>query len=531
MKRKFLTNIILSSILILLTSVLSIISPLLQQNAIDNGISSKNYNVFFVYVILLLSISIIQVICNYSGSIISFCAGKQYVIKKYNRAVTNLFLKPTNFFTDNSNGYINARINEINEFSDLFSPTTFALFGSLIQFIVAIIIIFYTNWKITLVIIAMIPICIALVIIFRKKINAKTDNMYESLADLDRKMIESLSGINDIKLFSQERRVSSNIQTIHLNSILNEKEFRKLTLLNSSISSFLLKLASLVVLLGCGIYIIKGTMSFGQYVAFANYSELVLSPIIVFTNFAQTLLPMSTLYKRSEEFNDQLLSDSEFSNDTLINGTINSIKAENIKFSYIENSTVISNLSFEVSKGDILLIKGKNGSGKSTLIYLLLKFYNLTGGDVIYNTTSIEGVSSRGILQHVAVLPQHPFIFNESIKSNIEMGSDIDPSEYKNVLLTTNLNEFIDGLEESDRTVISENGVNISGGQVKKIGLARALAKKSEILILDEPFPHLDKSSIEDILQAIKIVKKDKIVIIVDHTDNADSLATKTILL
>ena len=197
------------------------------------------------------------------------------------------------------------------------------------------------------------------------------------------------------------------------------------------------------------------------------------------------------------------------------------IEIENLYFKYRdENKNYdLFNLNFKIKKGEILGLTGPSGSGKSTLVDLILGFYNPTQGSIKVDGKNIN-LSLSSWQNIIGYVPQSIFLIDDTIKENITLSDNsikIDNQRLKNATEKSELNPFINNLDGKLETVVGERGSRISGGQLQRIGIARALYKKSKLLIFDEATNALDKKTEEAILQTIFELKKDYTSIIVSH--------------
>ena len=171
------------------------------------------------------------------------------------------------------------------------------------------------------------------------------------------------------------------------------------------------------------------------------------------------------------------------------------ISFKNVFFKYPDKEeNVLENLNFEIKKGDKIHLKGKTGSGKSTLIDLLLGLQISSSGKILIDNADLKNLNNQW-LSHVSYVPQSIYLFDDTIKNNITLGkheSEIDIEHFQNCVKISELDEFVEKLSNKENTNIGEVGSKISGGQKQRIGLARALYKKSDVIILDEATNALD---------------------------------------
>ena len=243
----------------------------------------------------------------------------------------------------------------------------------------------------------------------------------------------------------------------------------------------------------------KGTLSIGEIIAFMGYVSILLEQFSQINYIYDMKVNNNYLYKAFEPF---LRNNNEDKKSyTKIFNEINSIKADNISFSYYEGEPIISNLNFEINRGDFIFIHGLSGSGKTTLVKLLLKIMNVKNGRLMLNGINYTEISGEEIRNCIAYLSQA-----------------ISEEDAVNALNTVGLSEL------SLNELIGETGRQLSGGEKQRIALARCIVKESPILIFDEPFSQIDAAS-EKIISEYILKQKNKIRIIVSHKLEMQSLA------
>ena len=253
----------------------------------------------------------------------------------------------------------------------------------------------------------------------------------------------------------------------------------------------------------------KGTLSIGEIIAFMGYVSILLEQFSQINYIYDMKVNNNYLHKAFEPF---LRNNNEDKKSyTKIFKDINSIKADNISFSYYEGEPIISNLNFEINRGDFIFIHGLSGSGKTTLIKLILKIMNVKNGRLMLNGINYTEISGEEIRNCIAYLSQKPFIFDGTIFENIKWANEtISEEDAVNALNTVGLSEL------SLNELIGETGRQLSGGEKQRIALARCIVKEAPILIFDEPFSQIDEAS-EKIISEYILKQKNKIRIVVSH--------------
>jgi ABC transporter, ATP-binding protein len=253
----------------------------------------------------------------------------------------------------------------------------------------------------------------------------------------------------------------------------------------------------------------KGTLSIGEIIAFMGYVSILLEQFSQINYIYDMKVNNNYLYKAFEPFLRNNNEDKKSYTKTF--KEINSIKADNISFSYYEGEPIISNLNFEINRGDFVFIHGLSGSGKTTLIKLLLKIMNVKNGRLMLNGINYTEISGEEIRNCIAYLSQKPFIFDGTIFENIKWANEtISEEDAVNALNTVGLAEL------SLNELIGETGRQLSGGEKQRIALARCIVKEAPILIFDEPFSQIDEAS-EKIISEYILKQKNKIRIVVSH--------------
>ncbi|WP_413229007.1 ABCB family ABC transporter ATP-binding protein/permease [Arsukibacterium sp.] len=201
-----------------------------------------------------------------------------------------------------------------------------------------------------------------------------------------------------------------------------------------------------------------------------------------------------------------------------LNVTAGRIQFADVRFGYQASRPIVKGLSFTVSAGSKVAIVGASGAGKSTLARLLYRFYSLTGGQITIDDQDINSVTLDSLRRAIAIVPQDTVLFNSSIRDNIQYGNpDASAADVDQAIALAHLRSFIDSLPQGDATVVGERGLKVSGGEKQRIAIARAILKKSPILVFDEATSALDSSSEQAILQAMREVARNHTSLVIAH--------------
>ena len=209
-----------------------------------------------------------------------------------------------------------------------------------------------------------------------------------------------------------------------------------------------------------------------------------------------------------------------------------SIEFKNISFKYHESPiNVLDNFNFKISKGEKILILGESGSGKSTFIDVLIGLQKINSGEIFYNSKLVNDYNNLQLNKIISYLPQEPYLFNSTISTNITLadGSEnIDEKKLNESLIISRISNYVDKLIDGKNTVIGEDGSKLSGGQKKRIGIARAIYSIRDIIVLDEPTSYLDEKTEMEIIK--NILKQNNLtVVMVSHKEKFQELFDKTV--
>ena len=328
------------------------------------------------------------------------------------------------------------------------------------------------------------------------------------------KISEWLTGLEVIRNYAIESKISklfasSNERT--MNALLSDEQMRnKATLLTTLISyvSHFIILAISIIFVGMG-YFTAGSF----LIAFGMIDQLSY-PLIALSRTIQNIVSVKDIIKAADDFMQQ---------ETKLNGCElqsfeTALDIKNVSFGY-ENHLIFHKFNFVFEKGKKYLIQGESGSGKTTLINLILKYYQVQSGIIMIDGLPLNDLDT--VYNFITVVRQEAFIFNDTIRNNLSLYKDISDDELIVVLKSVNLKYLAtkEGLEKC----AGENGNNFSGGEIKRLSLARALLRKTDILILDEPLANLDDENV-GIVEDLILSVKGQTLLVISHQFNETKL-------
>lgn len=522
---------IISFLFLIGLSLISLLPPYVTKLAFDEGIMMKNLSILTKYVLILVVIYILKSTFNYLSSAL-FTIVSQNTLLEIKKDLTNHIIKlPLEFFSNSESGYIVSRFGEVDSLSPLFSMQSFKLILSIFEFIGAMVIMFLMNVKLTLILVLIIPVFYLITKTFENAYGKLTSQTMEKAATFHGKFQQSVSGVEEIKRMNLEDKETEKINKSNKDYVKSSIKYSILLSVGSEVIILLSSIVSVLLLYIGGKGVLQESLSIGTYMAFVGYFGKLYAPVINWNLSMFTFKPAFVALDRIKNFFLKYPQESETSNKIKIN-EINMIEMKNVTFSYPDGKeTVLNNFNLKAKRGDKLLLKGPNGSGKSTIIRLILGLYDNYDGEILINSIDLKKLSKRSLRSRISIVSQKIFLFNDTIENNIKIAGDVSEEKYETALKKSGLKQFVDNLPLKDKTLVGENGIKLSGGEIQKVAIARALIKSdsSDLFIFDEAAAHLDKETKELIKSFIDTELCEKICIIIDHSDYFTDICNRKI--
>lgn len=515
-------KILIVTILLVLSMIITFIQPMTVSNITDKGLLQKNmqYTILYsiVFFITLLLIQLLEILKTKIYTQIN----RTFIYDLRNLAYNKLYNLPITYYQKHSSvEVINVIETDILNISLLTSRITIYSIVSILQIVGGIIGLSILNLKLALIITLCIPLKFCISALFSKRKKIIIENIINSNKKLNSWLGDFVEGIKEIKLWNLYQ--SSQNQ---LNSIQNE--YLSIEVKDEMMDQYQNSCEIILdAIITCSIYILGGYLVFndnltiGELFAFIAYSDYVLSPISLFSNFQYYLARIIPSAERFFSFIDMdeeknFVNNIKYSSEYSTNSEYK-IELSNINFAYANNKYIINGLNLYIKENEKIGIIGENGSGKSTLVDILLGLNYPNEGKIKFNGISIENLSREYIRNNISVVTQNFHLFNTSIKDNIDLTGKASNIEIKEACKKSGadsiINKFKNGLEE----IVGVSGMELSGGERQKIAISRALLKDTDILVFDEATSALDPKSDFNFNKIILEEFKEKTIIIISH--------------
>ena len=504
------------SFLMIVVSLLALPTPYIMKYIIDDIITAKNIKYLHLAVLILLGIQLIKLVISFFTNYFFNIFNQEIIVRIKKDLFHRILRLPLSFFDKNQTGYLLSRIREVEGLRIFFSNSLVRFVIGIFEFVFSLVILFYLNWRLTIASILILPLFYFAARFYTGGIRIVSKEVMEKWAVLSRRIQDSLSGVDVVKIFSAEERETNSIHN-HLEDL--KRSDIKQNIISSFSSEFMSLIGALggfVVLWFGGINIIKGTFTIGGYIAFTGYLAKLYGPTQSIAMQGLSFQPAITALNRVSEFSS--ISQEEEDPDRKINiQGINRIEFKNVTFSYGKKKA-LENINLTIKKNDKVLITGPNGSGKSTMVKLILGLYKVKSGKLYINSQDINNISLSSLRDKISFVSQNVFLFNDTIRNNILYSKpEASAEEVEKAAKLSGSSDFINKLDEKMDVIVGETGRMISGGEKQKISIARAILKDSDVVIFDEATSQQDAQSIERIESLIEKRFKDKICIIISH--------------
>ena len=434
---------------------------------------------------------------------------------------TNLIKLPLSFFSQKRVGELNSRIsNDIGQIQDTLTTTIAEFLRQFILIIGSFIMLASINWKLTIMMVSIVPIVGVAAVIFGKFIRKYSKTVQDKVAESQVVVEETMQGISIVKAFANEwyeiERYKQKILEVVKIGI-------KGGLLRGYFASFIIVclFGTIVAVVWYGVTLaIAGEISVGELFTFILYSSYVGASsggiAELYSQMQKAIGATERVFELLDEVPEKINSNEE-SNIEKINGVV---AFKNVAFSYPSRKEiqVLKNVSFTAKYGQKIALVGPSGTGKSTIASLLLRFYDIENGTILIDDKNIYDYDLVTLRGNMSIVPQDVILFGGTIRENIAYGKpNATEAEIIVAAKQANAYNFIESFPEKLETVVGERGIKLSGGQRQRIAIARALLKNPSILILDEATSSLDSESEKLVQEALEILMEGRTSIIIAH--------------
>ncbi|KAI4452137.1 Leukotoxin export ATP-binding protein LtxB [Eubacterium plexicaudatum ASF492] len=411
---------------------------------------------------------------------------------------------PLNFFVNRSTGDLIFRSNLTTYIQQLLSSQLVTTVIDIV-FVVAYLYLM-VRYSLQLTIVSMGGILIIVVSSFlnTRRYQALTDKELILHSKVHRTLVELFEGMETVKSIGAEKQFYEDWEK-------NFSEQLKVQMSKNRATGFIGNISTAtqftmpLMIIGVGIYgISSGALSVGELISFNAVATAFVTPIITIMGaFSSLMLLRSYFGKLSEILEQKITTDDE--KETL-SEPYNSIELRNVSFQYSTfEKPILNNINLTIGKNEKVAIVGPSGSGKSTLVKVLSGLYSPSEGEVLLNGKNMKQLSQSTIREKVSMVNQNPAIFNMSLRENILMNkTDVKDELFHKAVDDARVDEIIQTLPMGYETLISEGGMNLSGGQMQRIAIARAIVNQPELMVMDEPTSALDNISENYIMNRVK---------------------------
>jgi ATP-binding cassette, subfamily B, multidrug efflux pump len=521
--------------LTLATGVISPLRPLLVQWTLDDDVANGDYQGMLWMMIILIVLLVVQSVVQYAHTYLSGWMGQQIIRDIRTKLYAHLVNLRLRFFDKTPIGRLVTRsISDVETLADVFSEGLAAMISDLLQLIFILALMFWTDWRLSLLSLSTIPLLLISTYIFKEKIKVAFNDVRNAVANLNTFVQEHITGMNIVQIFASEKHEYEKFKVIN-------DEHRQANLRSVLYYSIYFPVAEIISAAGIGLlvwYGAKGIINFdttgitvGKLIAFIMYIQMFFRPIRMIADRYNTL--QMGIVSSSRIMN--LLDDQEHvqkngtHQPTLVRGHV---ELENVWFAYNDEQWVLKNINLTIQEGETVALVGATGAGKSSIINLLNRFYEINKGSIKIDGVDLQEYELGSLRKNIGVVLQDVFLFSDSIYKNITLGNpEVTQEMVWHAADLVGARKFIERLPGKLNYNVMERGSTLSVGQRQLISFIRAMVYEPKILVLDEATSSVDSETEEMIQQAIDKMMKGRTAIVIAHRLSTIQKADKIIVL
>jgi subfamily B ATP-binding cassette protein MsbA len=518
--KKYINKILISVLFGILVAVSTSAIAWLLDPAIKKIFVEKDQSLIFIIPLLIIVAFTVKGFALYFAKAIMIRVAEEIKKTLQFQMAKSLINADTQIIDQKHSGkFISNLTYDVSQITNMLSTAILNLFKDSLTLFGLLFVMFYQNWKLSLIAIIMIPIAGMASKTLGKRVGKVVTEAQEKSGFLNTHLIELFKNHKLIKIFQREdyesKRTDGHLDQLKEKNIKINTVFVRLSPIMETLTGIMIA----ILIFYSGKLALNNEIEIGNFFSFLAAMMLAYQPVRALSNLNMILKQGLSAANRILPIidNQNNIIDQEGSQD--INITNSEIKFNNINFKYnADEKNILTNVNLNITGGKMTSLVGHSGAGKSTILNLIPRFYDVQSGDIMIDDQSIYKVKIKSLRDQISLVSQDTTLFDDTIKNNIRYAKDnVSDEEIVTAAKFSYAHEFIDKLPNKYETMIGENGIRLSGGEKQRLSIARAMIKKSPIILLDEATSSLDAETESKIQDALKILTKDRTTIVIAH--------------
>jgi len=503
------------------------VSAYLVEPVLNKIFVEKNEKLLYILPCAIIAIYVIKNIGTFMQAYFTAYIGQDTIRRFREKMVANLLNLDMDFFNEFRTGELISRTtNDIDRIRSIVSSIIPELTRESVTIIGLLCVVIYQSPKLAFFALVVMPVAIYPISRLAKRMKKISKQSQEKTSDITSALSEIFTNIEIIKAnnaqeYEHSRFVDENNKFFRLN-LKSVKIEQLVSPLMETIGS--IGVAAVIIIGGKDV--IDGHINMGAFFSFLTALFMLYTPLKRIVNIYNKMQDAIAASERTFFLMDKVSQIKDGQKE--LNEEINLIKFNDVRLSYGDKE-VLKGINLEANKSEFIALVGSSGGGKSSLMNLLMRFYDVNGGEILINGTNLKDIKIHSLRQNIGLVTQRVYIFNDTIAKNVAYGREFNEDAVINALKLANAYEFVSKLDNGINTILNEFGTNLSGGQRQRIAIARALYQNPQILIFDEATSALDNESEKEITKAINNLRSKKIIFVIAHrlstVENADKIA------
>jgi subfamily B ATP-binding cassette protein MsbA len=523
-------RLVIAGVLLIVSNGLGLAFPLVIRTLLNTVLVERNAALLNGLVGWLALIFLVQALVGTAEGFLVTSIGERISFDLRTRLFRELQKMPLSFFDQRRTGELMSRVtNDVTLLQTSLTSNVLPLASEVVVLVGSIIITLIINWRFTLLAMVVAPVAGLAATLLGRRIRRTTRGVQEGLGDAGIVLEEALSAPRVVKAFNRETYEAGRFDERMRGALTQALRRAAAQAVLSPLSGLIAFSGVTLVIWFGGQEVVAGRLTAGDLIAFVFYMVLVTGPLIALSGIYSQIQAALAAAERIFELMDQPAEISAASSALpelpLASGQVS---FERVSFTYpaaasadgtvVARPVVLKDVSFTIGSGQVVALVGPSGAGKTTVLSLLLRFYELDGGIITLDGHDIRDVRVQSLRRQMALVPQEPVLFGDSIAENIRYGRlDASEEDVLQAAAAANALGFIQELPEGMRTLVGERGVKLSAGQRQRIAIARALLHDPRILLLDEATASLDNESEALVQDALHRLMRGRTTLVVAH--------------